>query len=338
MATGKVARRAGVTDVAALLDSPEVEALIASIEAVGDKRGRKGFGTRALVGACLVKSLFALPTWTWVAALIAEHPGLQEKLGASPSVWACYRFATKLRKNHPLLVECIDSVAAALREQYPDFGKDVAIDASDLPAFANGQRYVSQHGPERERFSDPDASWGHRSAVSTRKGGGFYGYKLHLGVCTATGLPLAWRVETARRNESLYLAPLLDAMHARGFRPETCAADKGYDHPRVYAECEQRGCDPVIPMRGVKGKQVVLPIATGGRLFPRIPRHSDRFRTLYRRRASVERAFGDLKHGYGLSPLRVRGLERVALHADLVMLGRLGQALSRAREAVPLAA
>ena len=72
MATGKVARRTAVVDVSALLDSPEVEALIAAIEAVGDKRGRKGFGTRALVGACFVKSLFALPTWTWVAALIAK--------------------------------------------------------------------------------------------------------------------------------------------------------------------------------------------------------------------------------------------------------------------------
>jgi hypothetical protein len=43
------------------------------------------------------------------------------------------------------------------------------------------------------------------------------------------------------------------------------------------------------------------------------------------------------KHEYGLAPLRVRGLERVQLHADLVMLARLSQALSRAR-AVPLAA
>jgi len=32
----------------------------------------------------------------------------------------------------------------------------------------------------------------------------------------------------------------------------------------------------------------------------------------------------------GLAPLRVRGLERVALHADLVMLARLSQALARA--------
>ena len=54
--------------------------------------------------------------------------------------------------------------------------------------------------------------------------------------------------------------------------------------------------------------------------------------------AAVERAFGDLEQHYGLSPLRVRGLERVALHADLVMLARLSQALSRAREAKPLAA
>jgi hypothetical protein len=34
---------------------------------------------------------------------------------------------------------------------------------------------------------------------------------------------------------------------------------------------------------------------------------------------------------YGLAPLRVRGLERVALHADVVMLPRLSQALARAR-------
>jgi hypothetical protein len=331
MATGKVARRTAVGDVAALLDSPEVAVLIGELDTL-TWTGRKGFGARALVGACLVKSLFALPTWTWVAALIAEHPGLQDALGGCPSVWAMYRFARKLRQNRPALEACLDSVAVALEKENPDFGKDVAIDASDLPAFANGQRYVSKNGPERERFSDPDASWGHRSAVSTRKGGGFYGYKIHLGVCTATGLPLAWRIETARRQESNFVVPLLDAMHARGFKPETCAMDKGYYNNRVYAECEERGCEPVIPLRGVRGKQVALPLALGGRFFPRIPRHSERFRDLYRGRAAVEREFGRLKHDYGLAPLRVRGLERVALHADLVMLGRLGQALARSRE------
>ena len=44
-----------------------------------------------------------------------------------------------------------------------------------------------------------------------------------------------------------------------------------------------------------------------------------------------------LKHNYGLAFLRVRGIERVRLHADLTMLGRLSLALARARTD-PLAA
>jgi len=78
-------------------------------------------------------------------------------------------------------------------------------------------------------------------------------------------------------------------------------------------------------------------LALGGRLFPRIRRDSQRFKDLYRGRAAVEREFGRLKHDYGLAPLRTRGLERVGLHADLVMLARLGQALNRTK-AVPLVA
>jgi hypothetical protein len=68
-----------------------------------------------------------------------------------------------------------------------------------------------------------------------------------------------------------------------------------------------------------------------------VPRESKRWRDLYRGRAAVEREFGRLKNEYGLTPLRVGGRERVALHADLTMLARLTLALARAR-AVPLAA
>ena len=202
---------------------------------------------------------------------------------------------------------------------------------------ANGQRYVHHGGPERERYSDPDASWGHRSAVSTRKGGGFYGYKIDLAVCTKTGLPLAWQTRTARHHESLFVADLLDAVRARGFQPETVAMDKGYDVERVHAECEARGVHPVIPMKGMKGKQVVLPISNGTRRFPHIARHTERFRQLYAGRSAVEREFGRLKNDYGLGPLRVRGAERVSLHADLTIIARLALALNRSQE-VALAA
>ena len=68
--------------------------------------------------------------------------------------------------------------------------------------------------------------------------------------------------------------------------------DKGYDTLRVYAECEDAGLRTVIPLRGAKANQPALPLAIGGRLFPRIRRHTQRFRDLYRGRAAVEREFG----------------------------------------------
>jgi hypothetical protein len=318
-----VPRRSVATEIATILDSPEVAALVAELDALRFV-GRRGYGPRALLGACLVKALYALPTWTRVADLIAEHPGLSDALGGTPSHWACYRFSVKLRKERDRISACLDALAARLREQCPGMGREIAIDASDMPAYANGQRFLYNHGPERQRYSDPDASWGHRSAVSTRKGGGFYGYKLHLAVDAGTGLPLAWQVETAARNESLYVAPLLDAVTARGFRPETVAMDKGYDNNRVYAECHERECAAIIPLRKGQPERDL-----------RIPRSSDRWRGLYRRRSAVEREFGHLKHNLGLAYLRVRGIERVRLHADLVMLGRLARAAAIARTAPP---
>lgn len=108
-----------------------------------------------------------------------------------------------------MLDDCIAAVLTSLRTELPDLGTDVAIDGSDLPAYANGQRFVSKGGRERERFSDPDASWGHRSAVSTRKGGRFYGFKLHAAVCARTELPVAWDVRSAKDAEVPVLPELL---------------------------------------------------------------------------------------------------------------------------------
>jgi hypothetical protein len=249
-------------------------------------------------------------------------------------------------------------------------GQEVAIDATDLVAYANGQKYDGS-GPRRKPFSDPDAAWGFRSAVSTRRGGGFYGFKLHAAACTRTGLPLAWRIESGNRQETLFALPLLDAVISRGFSPASCSFDKGYDHNALYDGCEARDCRPIIPLRKMPTKTPVgPPICTHGtwvfagsdfkrgaskwrcptgecqpkskwvkadRRNPLVPRSTKRWSNTYRGRAAVEREFGPLKNEYGLAPLRVRGLERVALHAVLVMLARLSLALARAR-AVPLAA
>jgi DDE family transposase len=331
-----------------------------------------------MLGMALAKSLYTLPTWTRTVALVSEHAALRIAIGCSdpisvPSVHACYRFTAKLRAFKPLLDACIAQVTTALHEQMPDLGTTVAIDASDMPAYANGQRYLYKGGPERKAYSDPDASWGHRSAVSTRAAGSFYGYKLHQVVCAITGLPLAWRAETAKDSESTFAMPLLDAVKARGFRPEVAIMDMGYDHEAIYADCEQRNCHPIIPLRetpAVKAGKHLPPVCEHGewtfagadakrqaakwrcptgecspasrwigasRLHALIPPKSDRWKKLYRQRGSVEREFGRLKNEWALLPLRVRRIERVRLHADLTILARLATALAKAR-AVPLAA
>lgn len=59
-----------------------------------------------------------------------------------PSEWACYQFTRKLRAHGDALTRCLDAVTAALRDQRPEIGENVAIDGSDPPAYANGQRFL----------------------------------------------------------------------------------------------------------------------------------------------------------------------------------------------------
>ena len=352
-----------------LLDSAEIGRLIEELEATR-WTGRPGYPIRTMIGLALAKSLYALPTWTRVVALVADHWRLQRVLGCEgepPSKWAAYRFAEKLRDNGEKVECCIDSVVEGLKAKLPTYGTDLAIDASDMPAYANGQRFLSKDGPERERYSDPDAAWGHRSAVSVRKGGGFYGYRLHLAACTKTGLPVAWHVESAREHESQFAPVLLDIAKRRGVLAATAAMDKGYDNGKVHGECAERDCLPVIPLKEtstVKRGEHLPPRCEHGtwkfagsdrkrgaakwrcpsgecapasmwrkasRLHPLIPYKSDRWWRLYRGRSAVEREFGRLKNEWGLKPLRVRGLDRVRLHADLTVLTKLACALARAR-------
>ena len=370
----KVPPPSAVGQIAELLDSPEIAVLVRDLE--GTRwTGRPGYPLRSMVGMALAKSMYAIPTWTKTVALVREHAGLRTAVVGSlssdvPSVFACYRFTAKLRAYSDMLTGCIDRVTAGLSDQLPEYGRNVAIDGSDMPAYANGQRFVSKNGRERKRFSDPDASWGHRSAVSTRKGGGFYGYKVHAVVCVVTGLPVAWTVETASEAETNFALPLIDAARERGFAVDVAIADKGYDNGPFHDGCMDRNVLPVTPLRetpAVKRGDHHAPTCEHGtwtfagadfkrratkwrcpsgeckpksrwvkadRLHPLIPRETPRFTALYRRRASVEREFGRLKHDWALAPLRVRGLDRVRLHADLTILAKLACALNRARAAL----
>lgn len=365
MASTKVSPGHDARHVAALLDLPEIAQLVADL---GETRwtGRPGYPVRTMIGAVLVKAIYALPTWTRTARLIAEHAVLREVIGGAPSHWACYRFAVKLRDHGDMLTACIDRVLATLHAACPEMGQTVAIDGSDLPAYANGQRYVSRGGKLRERFSDPDATWGHRSSISTRSGGGYYGYKIHSAVCTTTGLPVAWQVETAKDSELPLVPTLLDIVEGRSFAPSVVVLDRGYDAEDVYTEIEGRHMRPVIPLKNtpaVKAGKHRPPECGHGewtfagsdtkrgaskwrcpsgecapasvwlkadRLHTLIPRTTPKWKAFYHQRGAVEREFGTLKHEWAMLPLRVRRLPRVRLHVNLTILAQLAGAVIRA--------
>ena len=53
-----------------------------------------------MIGMALAKSIYAVPTWTRTVALVTEHTSLRAAIAGPtrmPSVYACYRFAAKLR-------------------------------------------------------------------------------------------------------------------------------------------------------------------------------------------------------------------------------------------------
>jgi hypothetical protein len=118
-----------------------------------------------------------------------------------------------------------------------------------------------------------------------------------MAVCTATDLPVVWNVRAAREDESIHALPLIDKARERGFAVEKPAS--------VWIE------------------------ASG--LRPLIARETPRGTAVYRRRAAVEREFGRLKNQWSLTPLPVRGVGRVRLHAELTILAKLASVLARER-------
>ena len=115
------------------------------------------------------------------------------------------------------------------------------------------------------------------------------------------------------------------AVKAGKHRPPTCEHGEwtfaGSDAKRRAAKwrCPTGECSPASTWVGAS------------RLHTLIPRGTARWQKLYRLRGAVERENGRLKNEWALLPLRVRRIERVALHADLTILARLATALAKAR-------
>jgi hypothetical protein len=365
-----------------LLDSPEIASLVPELEATR-WTGRPGYPIRSMIGMALAKSIYRVPTWTRTVALVREHAAFRAAVVGSPlddvpSVFACYRFAGKLRVYS---APCLQRHARPLHR----------------PRDRRTPRSPSRHGRERRYRRVRHARVRERSALPLQER---TGARVLLRPGRTVGPPFSGqhpegrrllRIQDRRRGlhgkrafpspgtcapqakaETTHALPLIDAARERGFAVSVAIADKGYDNEPFHTGCMDRGIAPITPLRetpAVKRGEHRAPSCEHGdwtfsgadykrratkwrcptgecqpasawikadRLHPLIPRDTDRSRKLYRSRGAVEREFGRLKHEWALLPLRVRGLDRVRLHADLTILAKLACALSRAR-GVPVA-
>jgi hypothetical protein len=318
----------------------------------------------------MVRYLDDRASWKKTAKTIQDNPNLIVAIGGQPSESALYRLSAKLLRDPTIAATLKRLLTAAYREERPEYGVDVVIDGTYIRAHSNGQRYVRKGGAERTHFSDPDATWGHVPASGTRGASGGFGYKVMSLVCARTEQPVDWLVVTANSKEHFTVEPLLDSAGGLDFRIVTLAGDQAYDTRDTYKRISAHGIVPIIESgKRVRKGDVRPPTCEHGdwrpagtdwqrrevrhrcpnwqtpaercakwsvrlpesRLICLIPRETERWWKFRNRRGAVERAFKLAKHEHRLDALRVRGLERVSRHVDMVYIAWLAQALVRAR-------
>ncbi len=183
----------------------------------------------------LVRTLHANP-------LLAVTCGINSPDGI-PSKFAYCRFRKKLVAFNDLVASVLAQCVEALRNALPGFGDTVAVDATDVKAWANGMH----------QDTDPDAGTGAKHKSSRRVY--WYGYKVHLVADADMELPIWFHVTPANVYDGAYLPPVLREAGERyaWFKPTHVLADKGYDSKACFSFVgEEMHAIPVIRVRNRK--------------------------------------------------------------------------------------
>lgn len=231
----------------AVLQALPAERLLRAVE--GDPApGRRGYPARVL-WACLVAGIvYQIPTVAELRRHLATNPQLRLVCGLGsarvPSAPTFTRFLDRLVRTEDQMDQLFTTLVASLAGYLPDLGQSVAVDSTDIHAWARG----------RSSAADPDASWSAKGTKGPRKDPGekywWFGYKLHLAVDTHHELPVAFTVTTAKAADTKELLPLLDQQRARlpQTQPRVVVADAAYDSAANCQGIVQGGAVPIIPL------------------------------------------------------------------------------------------
>lgn len=244
-----------------LLEALPAEGLISALEKE-HWTGRKGYSVRGMWSALIAGVLRQAHSLAAVVRLLERDKDTRLVCGFSkddmPGHDALSRFLKKLGRHADLLEKCFTDLVREARELLPGFGTKLAVDSTDIKAYANGHR---------KSPSDADAQWGakgacHHTGPDKEKQRDLYywfGYKLHLVVDALYELPVSFEVTPANESDVKHMKTVLEKAGANRdeTKPEAVIADKGYDsqgnNQFIFTECQAA---PIIPIREVKGMQM----------------------------------------------------------------------------------
>ena len=241
--------KSGFGFLAYALDSLQsLPSVIAALDAIAASRrnGRPGYSPAAMFRAFCLKYLLGERFTVALIERLRSSPQLRSICGfedAVPSDSTFSRFFSRLAGVGSLAERAIAEMVEQVKERLPDVGQGVAVDSTDIRAYAH---------PTRE---DTDATWGHRTtktrSKSTKDTEPFFGYKFHSICDTNHGVPLAHIVLPANRHDSTQLKPLIDKARDiyHWLRPRHLLADRGYDSQANHKLLIKRGIIPIIHLR-----------------------------------------------------------------------------------------
>ncbi len=260
----------GNNRLAMVLEALPAEGLISSLERE-HWTGRKGYSVRGMWSALVAGLLHQCNSLAEVVRLLERDKDTRMVCGFSkdnlPGEDALGRFLKKLTRHEDLIEKCFAELVVELRQLLPGFGEKLAVDSTDIKAYANGHH---------KSPSDPDARWGAKGAghhagpsqgnadkegKQTKQRDLYYwfGYKLHLVVDAVYELPVSFALTPANESDTKQMVELLKKAGAdqEETKPRAVIADKGYDsqdnYQFIYSQCKSA---PIIPIRDRKNEQL----------------------------------------------------------------------------------
>ncbi|MFC1949796.1 transposase [Chloroflexota bacterium] len=276
--------------------------------------GRNGYTHKVLWRTYVAMSVLNLPSFAALIRTLENNPFIALACGITgpegiPSKYAYSRFIKKLQARHTLKLvkDIMRELTRKCYETFPDFGKSVAIDSTDLKAWSNGGK---------EQKTDPDAGWVIKAGTE-RLRKFVFGYKLHLMVDTEYEIPIAAITNRGNMADIHQAKPLLRQgrfTYSR-FRPDYVICDAGYSSRAL---------------RKVIWKQWrAVPIVKSKKSEKRtIGDETHEWQLIYNRRTSVERCFSRLKGHRRLNKITVRNRRKVTVHNVIPVIVMQAMALA----------